>query len=151
MKQLGILFLLATSFFLMSAFKPIKKESKAVTIALAHIKAWSSHDWDKARKLLADDVHVTANTTQPVMGPTDLIGIDNYMEGLRKFAQAVEIGSAQIVASEGDDKNAMITVTVKADFGGNKVLITGARLYMLDENSKIKSEKVIFFTMPLHQ
>jgi hypothetical protein len=85
------------------------------------------------------------------MGPTDLIGIDNYMEGLRKFAQAVEIGSAQIVASEGDDKNAMITVMVKADFGGNKVLITGARLYMLDENSKIKSEKVIFFTMPLHQ
>jgi hypothetical protein len=53
MKQLGILFLLASSLFLMSAFKPIKKESKAVTIALAYIKAWSSHDWNKARKLLA--------------------------------------------------------------------------------------------------
>ena len=38
-------------------------EPAAVTIARAHVEAWSNHDFDTARKGLAPDVHVTASTT----------------------------------------------------------------------------------------
>ena len=66
---------------------PIDQESAAVALARAHAEAWSNHDWDTARKMLAPDVHVTATSTQPIMNPTDLTGIDDYMDGLIKFAQ----------------------------------------------------------------
>jgi hypothetical protein len=52
--------------------------------------------------MLAPNVHVTTTTTQPLMPATDLTGIDNYMEGLIQFAQAVEPGSARVIASVGD-------------------------------------------------
>lgn len=67
----------------------IKAESPAVAMARAHVEAWSNHNWDKARKSLAADVHVTVTTTQPTMAATDTTGIDTYMDGLKKFAQAV--------------------------------------------------------------
>lgn len=35
-------------------------------------------------------------TTQPIMAATDLTGIDNYMDGLIKFTQAVGPGSTQL-------------------------------------------------------
>jgi hypothetical protein len=40
-------------------------------------------------------------------------------------------------------------LTVKAAFGPNgaKVTVPAARLYLLDENKKIKVEQVIFFTL----
>jgi hypothetical protein len=34
----------------------IDQESSAVALACAHAEAWSNHDWDKARKMLAPDV-----------------------------------------------------------------------------------------------
>ena len=125
------------------------QDSPAVAVARAHAAAWSNHDWDKARKMLSPDVHVTVTTTQPVMPSTDTIGIENYMDDLIKFAQAVEPGSARVIASIGDHRNSLILLTVKASFspGGPKVTLPAARLALLDENNKIKSEQVIFFTL----
>ncbi len=121
-------------------------ESPAVTIARAHAEAWSNHDFDTARGALASDVHITATTTQPMPPRTDLTGADDYMIGLTQFAQAVVPGSLRILASAGDDHNALLMLTVEADFGAGKATLPGARLYLLDDNNKIKTEQVIFYT-----
>ncbi len=120
-------------------------ESPAVAIARAHAEAWSNHDFDTARGGLAPDVKVTATTTQPIMPATDLTGADNYMIGLTQFAQAVVPGSLRVIASVGDQRNALLLLTVEADFGAGKVTLPAARLYLLDENNKIKTEQVIFY------
>jgi ketosteroid isomerase-like protein len=78
-------------------------DEKAVSIIRAHIEAWSNYDYDTARKLLSPDVHVTVTSTQPMMARTDTMGVDQYMAGLEKFAQAVRPGSAQIIESSGDE------------------------------------------------
>ena len=128
----------------------IDQESAAVALARAHAEAWSNHDWDTARKMLAPDVHVTATSTQPLMNPTDLTGIDDYMDGLIKFAQTVEPGSAGVIASVGDERNSLILLTVRAAFGpdGEKVTLPAARLALFDENQKLKKEQVVFFAVP---
>jgi hypothetical protein len=120
-------------------------ESPAVAIARGHVEAWSNHDFDTARATLAPDVHVTATTTQPMPPRTDLTGADDYMIGLTQFAQAVVPGSLRILASAGDERNALLMLTVEADFGAGKATVPGARLYLLDDNSKIKTEHVIFY------
>jgi SnoaL-like domain len=120
-------------------------DSPAVVIARAHAEAWSNHDFATARAGLAPDVHVTASTTQPMPPPTDLTGTDDYMIGLTQFAQAVVPGSLRVLASTGDERNALLMLTVEADFGAGKATLPGARLYQLDENQKIKQEQVIFY------
>jgi SnoaL-like protein len=124
---------------------PAQHESPAVAIARAHVEAWSNHDFDKARNGLAPDVRVTATTTQPIMPATDLTGADNYMIGLTQFAQAVVLGSLRVIASIGDERNALLMLTVEADFGAGKATLPAARLYLLDENNKIKTEQVVFY------
>jgi len=79
------------------------------------------------------------------MPPTDLTGADDYMVGLIQFAQAVVPGSLRVLAAAGDDRNALLMLTVEADFGGRKATLPGARLYLLDENGKIKTEHVVFY------
>jgi SnoaL-like domain len=126
--------------------KENKSESSAVSIARAHVNAWSNHDFETARRSLAEDVHVTVTTTQPIMPNTDTVGVDEYMDGLIKFAKAVEPGSARVIGSVGDEHNALLMLTVKAAFGpGPKMTLPAARLYLLDENRKIKAEQVIFY------
>jgi hypothetical protein len=120
-------------------------EPQAVTVARAHVEAWTSHDYDTARSGLAPDVHVTAITIMPFPPPTDLTGADEYMTGLIQFAQAVVPGSSRIIASTGDDRNALIMLTVQADLGAGTVTLPGSRLYLLDDDSKIKSEHVVFY------
>lgn len=122
-------------------------ESPAVAIALAHVEAWSNHDFDTARNGLASDVRVISTTTQPMPPPTDLSGADNYMTGLIQFAQAVVPGSVRIVATTGDDRNALLMLTVDADFGAGKTTLPGARLYLLDDDNKIKAEHVVFYAI----
>ena len=120
-------------------------ESPAVAIARAHVEAWSNHDLDTARKSLAADVKVTATSTLPIMPATDLTGIDDYMIGLTQFAQAVVPGSLRVIASVGDDRNALLMMTVEADLGGGRATLPGARLYLLDDDGKIKAEQVVFY------
>src|SRR5215831_2706111 len=123
------------------------QESAAVTIARAHLEAWSNHDFDRARKSLAEDVKVHVTTTQPIMKDTDTTGVEAYMTGLKMFAQGVEPGSAKVVAATGDSHNALLLVTVRGSFapGAPKVTLPAARLYLIDDNKKITSEKVIFY------
>ena len=79
------------------------------------------------------------------MPDTTLVGVDNYMHGLIQFAQGVVPGSARVIASVGDERNALLTLTVEADLGGRKVTLPAARLYLLDDDEKIKVEQVIFY------
>ena len=120
-------------------------ESPAVAIARAHVEAWSNHDFDTARNGLAADVKVTATTTLPIMPATDLTGVDNYMLGLTQFAQGVVPGSLQVIASVGDERNALLMLTVEADLGGRRATLPAARLYLLDDDGKIKAEQVVFY------
>ena len=120
-------------------------ESPAVAIARAHVEAWSNHDFDAARSSLAADVKVTATTTMPIMPATDLSGADDYMVGLTQFAQAVVPGSLRVIASAGDERNALLMLTVEADLPVGRMTLPGARLYLLDEAGKIKAEQVIFY------
>jgi SnoaL-like protein len=114
-----------------------------VAVARAHAEAWSNHDWDAARASLAADVHVTATSTQPIMPTTDLTGADAYMDGLIAFAQAVVPGSARVIASVGDARNALLVLTVEADFGHGRVTLPAARLYLLDDDDKRVSARVV--------
>jgi hypothetical protein len=127
----------------------MSSESPAVAIARAHVEAWARHDFDAARAGLADDVKVTASTTMQGAPKTDLTGVDAYMQGLIAFAQGVVPGSLIVNAAVGDDRNALLMVTVKTDgapFG--PMNLPGSRLYLLDENGKIKEEQVIFYGAP---
>jgi SnoaL-like protein len=124
---------------------PVRQDSRAVAVARAHAEAWSNHDFDTARAGLADDVHVTATSTQPTMPSTDLTGSADYMRGLIAFANAVVPGSARVLASIGDERNALLLLTVEADFGPGPVTLSAARLYLLDEDDKIKAEQIVFF------
>lgn len=123
----------------------VQTESAATRIARAHVEAWSHHDWDAARKLLASDVKVTVTTTQPIMAPVNTTGVDAYMDGLVYFANGVLPGTARVMASTGDSHNALLMVTVEADLGGGRVTLPAARLYLIDDNDQIKSEQVIFY------
>lgn len=122
-------------------------QSPAITLANAHIEYWSNHDFDAARASLADDVKVAITSTNPTLPETRSAGIDDYMAGLITFAQAVVPGSARVLSTIGDERNALITLTVRAAFppSGQEVTLPGARLYLLDENDKIAGEQVIFY------
>jgi hypothetical protein len=123
----------------------VNPQSPAVAVARAHVEAWSNHDFETARRLLATDVRVTATPTQPIMPDTGLAGVDDYMHGLVQFAQGVVPGSAHVIASVGDERNALLLLTVEADLGGRKATLPAARLYLLDENGQIEVEQVVFY------
>jgi SnoaL-like domain len=129
---------------------PIDSQSPAVTAALAHIEAWSNHDFEQARDGLADDVQVAVTTTNGAVPETRSAGVDDYMSGLIEFAQAIVPGSSRVIATVGDERNALLMVTVKAAFGPDApdMTLPAARLYLLDEDDKIKAEQVIFFAVP---
>jgi len=126
------------------------QDSPAVKIALAHIDAWSRHDWDKAKELLAPNVHVFVTTTMPKLGSSsEFTGIDKYMELKVKAAQLIEPGSVQVIGTIGDESNALTMVTFRIGMGPGGTMVTMARacLYMLDENKKIKEERDSFFIL----
>jgi hypothetical protein len=56
-------------------------------------------------------------------------------------------GSLRILASTGDERNALLTLTVKMAGGpfGSGATAPCGRLYLVDENNKIKTEQVIFY------
>jgi hypothetical protein len=65
------------------------------------------------------------------------------------FAEAVVPGSARIDGSVGDERNALVLVTVKTTGPPmGSMTLPAARLYVLDENNKITAEQVIFYAVP---
>ena len=128
----------------------MSQEPPAIAVAKAHVEAWSNHDWNKARCALAADVRVTATTTMPAFPAADLTGVDQYMDGLVQFAQGLEPGTAQVVASVGDERNALLMFTARLAAGGpfGTGTLSGARLYLLDDDGRIKSEQVLFYAAP---
>jgi hypothetical protein len=125
------------------------QDSTAITIARAHINAWSHHDWDKTRELLAPNVHAVVTTTQPMKATAELTGIDAYMEPKIKAAQLIEPGSVHEISAIGDESNALILVTMRIGLGPGGTMVTLARacLYLLDENKKIKEERDEYFIL----
>jgi hypothetical protein len=125
------------------------QDSPAVKIALAHIDAWSCHDWDKTRELLAPNVHVLVTTTMPTLSGSEFTGIDKYMELKVKAAKLIEPGSVQVIGTIGDESNALTLVTFRIGMGPGGTMVTMARacLYMLDGNKKIKEERDSFFVL----
>jgi len=125
------------------------QDSPAVKIALAHTDAWSRHDWDKTKELLAPNVHAVVTTTMPNIGGSEFTGIDNYMTLKVKAAQLIEPGSLQVIGTIGDESNALTLVTFRIGLGPGGTMVTMARacVYLLDENKKIKEERDSFFVL----
>jgi hypothetical protein len=84
-----------------------RKDSPAIKIALAHIDAWSRHDWGKTKELLAPNVLALVTSTQRDLGGNEFTGIDNYMERKIKAAQLVEPGSVRVISTIGDERIAL--------------------------------------------
>ncbi|HEV2712041.1 MAG TPA: hypothetical protein VGU26_03005, partial [Gaiellaceae bacterium] len=42
----------------------------------------------------------------------------------------------------------LLLLTVEADFRGGKVTLPAARLYLFDDDDKIKAEQIVFFAAP---
>jgi hypothetical protein len=125
------------------------QDSQAVEIALAHIDAWSRHDWAMTRQLLAPDVHASVTTTMPNSSASEFTGVDKYMALKVKAAQLVEPGSVKVIGTIGDESNALTLVTFKIGLGPGGTMVTMARasLYLLDENKRIKEERDSFFVL----
>jgi hypothetical protein len=119
------------------------QEPTAVTIARAHIDAWSHNDWDKIKELVAPNVHVAATSTQAALPAGEASGIDNYMERLIQTVQIIEPGSVNIISAIGDENNALVQETLKIALGpgGAMVTLVRASLYLLDENKQIIEER----------
>ena len=125
----------------------LEQKSPAVAAAKAHIEAWSKRDYEAAREALADDVRVTATAADPTFPRTDLHGPDAYMQGLIRYADGIVPDSTEIIEAVGDDRQALLTVTARAKFGPDapEMDAPAARMYVLDEDGKIKIEHVVFF------
>jgi hypothetical protein len=124
-------------------------DSPAVKLARAHVEAWGRKDFDMARNGLALNVTVTTSSTNRDIPRADLVGVDDYMQGLILFAQSIVPGSVRVTDSSGDDNYALLMVTTPVDgppFG--KLTIHNARLYRFDDNDKLAAEQVIFYTTP---
>jgi hypothetical protein len=125
----------------------LQQNSAAVAAARAHVEAWARRDYEAARAALSDDVWVTVIAADPNWPKTDLNGVDAYMQGLVQFADGVVTGSAEVVEAVGDDKQALLTVRARVNFGPDapEMDAPGARMYVFDEEGRIKIEHVLFF------
>ncbi len=111
-----------------------KTESRAVALARAHLEAWTNRDFDAARGNLAKDVQFFSPAA-------NLVGIDEYMDaprGLTQFAKQVVPGSLRIIVYEVSTEGGPI---------GAK-LFPSAQTWLLDENGKIKVERIISYAVP---
>src|ERR1700731_3364140 len=118
-------------------------ESRAVALAPAHLEAWTNHAFDSARGNLAEDVQFFSPAA-------NLVGIDEYMDaprGLTQLARQVVPGSLRVIAAMGDERNALIMYEVISEGGpiGSKVF-PSAQTWVLDENGKIKVERIVSYS-----
>ena len=124
----------------------VTRSARAVAIALDHLEAWTNHDLDRARGNLADDVQFFSPAA-------NLTGIDEYMDaprGLAQFARQVVPGSLRVIATTGDERNALIMYEVRTEGGslGSK-LFPSAQTWLLDEGEKIKVERIVSYAAPV--
>ena len=123
----------------------INQDSPAVAFARAHVEAFTNHDFETVRSLLAEDVHFTVINAEPNWpNHLDGIGVEQFMENITRFPMTPS--SAQFISSVGDERHALLLVSVKADGGGVPLTIFSGRHYLLDDKGKIKTEQVIIFT-----
>jgi hypothetical protein len=125
------------------------KDSPAVAVAKAHAEAWSNHDWNRTRRMLADEVQVDVTTTQPISKPVHTTGVDAYMEGLLQFAKGITPGSAKLLGAIGDEHTSLTLYSVRGTFapGAPEMTLATARLAEIDDQKKIKAEQVVFFAL----
>jgi hypothetical protein len=111
------------------------------------VDAWGGHDYDSARTSLASDVHVVVTSVDPDAPRVDTTGIEDYMQGLVAFGQAVLPGTTEVRSATGDDARALLRVTSRVKFGPDapEMTLEAARLYRLDAEQKIEDEQVIFY------
>jgi ketosteroid isomerase-like protein len=125
----------------------LQQNSPAVAAARAYVEAWDRHDLDAARAALSDDVWMTMVAADPSFPRTELNGLEAYMQGLLQSKDAVVPGSTEVVEATGDDTQAILRVNSKLKFGPDapEMDARSARMYVLDDDGKIKIEHVIFF------
>lgn len=123
------------------------QEATAVEVARAHVAAWGKHDYEIASAALAADVHVSVSSVDPEAPKVDTTGVQDYMQGLMQFGQAVLPGTTTVNSGVGDETRALLQVTSRVKFGPDapEMTLQGARLYRLDEDQKIIDEQVVFF------
>jgi SnoaL-like domain len=126
-----------------------QQDPTAVAVARAHVEAWGGHDYDAARLSLAPDVHVVVTSVDADAPSVDTTGVEDYMQGLIQFGQAVLPDTSRVNSAVGDDTRALLQVTSRVKFGPDapEMTLHGARLYRLDENQKIGEEQVIFYVV----
>jgi hypothetical protein len=120
-------------------------DSRAVALARAHLEAWTNHDLDTARGNLAEDVQFYSPAA-------NLVGVAEYMDaprGLAQFARQVVPGSLRVLAAAGNERNALIMYEVSTEGGpiGSKTF-PSAQTWLLDENGKIKVERLVSYMAP---
>jgi len=98
------------------------------------MEAYPNGDLDTARGNLAENVQADTNDVH-------LAGTEAYMAGLSRFAAILDPGSMRVLAARGDEHKAIIMTEHTA--GGQP--LPSARTFELDENEKIKAERVVFF------
>ena len=109
-------------------------ESPAVAFVRRHMEADSNGDLDTARRNVADNVRADTNDVH-------LDGIEAYMAGLTRFAAVLDPGSLRVLAARGNEHQAIIMTEHTA--GGQP--LPSARTFELDQDGKIKAERVVFF------
>jgi ketosteroid isomerase-like protein len=126
---------------------PLQQNSAAVAAARAYIEAWDRHDLDAARAALSNDISMTMIAADPSFPKTKLNGLEAYLQGLLQSKDAVVPGSTEVVEATGDDTQALLRVNSKVKFGPDapEMDARSARMYVLDDDGKIKVEHVIFF------
>jgi SnoaL-like domain len=127
-----------------------QQDPNAVAVARAHVEAWGAQDYESARAGLAPEVHVVVTSVDSDAPRVDTTGIEDYMQGLIQFGQAILPETSRVNSAVGDDTRALLQVTSQAKFGPDapEMTLHGARLYRLDESQQITEEHVIFFVTP---
>jgi hypothetical protein len=120
-------------------------DSPAVALAIAHLEAWTNQDFETVRGNLANDVAFFSPAA-------NLVRIDEYMDaprGLTQFAKQVIPGSLRLFAAIGDERNALIMYEVSTEGGpiGSK-RFPSAQTWLLDDNGKIRVERIIPYVAP---
>jgi hypothetical protein len=119
-------------------------DSPAIALARAHLEAWTNHDLDTARGNLASDVEFFSPAGH-------LVGIDEYMgapRGLVQFATQVVPGSLKVIASMGDERNALIMYQVDTKGGpAGAKRFPSAQTWLLNEHGKIQVERIISYAV----